>query len=95
MMSLLTPVSVSPFLPAAQRHGHKEGGIGVGDLGTFRSCSLFTSYLKHGLLEGEIGKLLGQLGPVPFFLHGKPQNLKSRYLKKFKNYENIQEIEKF
>ena len=62
------------FLPAAQRHGHKEGGIG--DLGTFRSCSLFTSYLQHGLLEGGIGKLLGQLGPVPFFLHGKPQNLK-------------------
>ena len=70
--------SYTSFLPAAQRHGHKEGGVGVGvgDLGTFRSCSLFTSYLQHGLLEGGIGKLLGQLGPVPFFLHGKPQNLK-------------------
>ena len=57
-----------------QRHGHKEGGIevGVGDLGTFRSCSLFTSYLQHGLLKGGIGKLLGQLGPVSFYLHGKP-----------------------
>ena len=30
------------FLPAAKRHGHKEGGIvGVGVVGTFRSCSLF------------------------------------------------------
>ena len=28
------------------------------------------------VLEGGIGKLLGQLGPVPFFVHGKPQNLK-------------------
>ena len=26
------------FLPAAQRHGHKEGGIGAGDWGTFSSC---------------------------------------------------------
>ena len=35
-------VSSDIFLPAAQRHGHKEGGIvGVGVVGTFRSCSLF------------------------------------------------------
>ena len=64
----------SSFLPAAQWHGHKEGGIGVG-VGTFRSCSLFTSCLRHGLLEGGIGKLLGHLSPVPFILNGKPQSL--------------------
>ena len=63
-----------PFLPAAQRHGHKEGGVGVG-VGTFRSCSLFTSCLRHGLLEGGIGMLLGHLSPVPFILNGKPQSL--------------------
>ena len=86
------------LLPAAQRHGHKEGGIGVGDLGTFRSCSLFTSRLWHGLLEGGIGKLLGQLGPVPFLWHGKPQNLKiieiffERVLKNFKIHEDFQDF---
>ena len=64
------------LLPAAQRHGHKEGGIGVGvGVGTFRSCSLFTSCLQHDLLEGGIGKLLGHLSPVPFILNGKPQSL--------------------
>ena len=56
----------------------------------------FTSRLRHGLLEGGIGKLLGQLGPVPFFLHGKPQNLKifekkiERFLKNFKIHEDFQ-----
>ena len=83
-----------------QRHGHKEGGIGVGDLGTFRSCSLFTSYLQHGLLEGGIGKLLGQLGPVPFFLHGKPQNLKifeknQDFLKIIKDFKYLKILEDF
>ena len=76
------------FLPAAQRHGHMEGGIGVRvGVGTFRSCSLFTSCLRHGLLEGEIGKLLGHLGPVPFFLNGKPQTL-------IKIFEEIQDFKK-
>ena len=74
------------LLPAAQRHGHKEGGTGVG-VGTFRSCSLFTSCLRHGLLEGGIGKLLGHLGPVPFFLNGKPQTL-------IKIFEEIQDFKK-
>ena len=45
----------------------------------------FTSRLGHGLLEGGmLGEFLGHLGPVPFFLHGKPLNLKI--------FEKIQDI---
>ena len=38
--SIIFTRGYSMFLPAVQRHGHREGGIGVLGVGTFRSCSL-------------------------------------------------------
>ena len=45
-------------------------------------------FKAHFYLEGEmVGEFLGHLGPVPFFLHGKPL--------KFKIFEKNQLFEKF